>query len=283
MSYHDLNPVEHGVNWSALKVLLTASPRHFYSQFMQGAKTPVSSAMIFGRLIHCAILEEHMLRKEFAVKPEPPSDKPTYFRTKDGRAEMELWKSRNKGRDIVKRDDMDKVKAMVSALRDKARSRHWLYDAPGINEQAYQWEVQVPNFDLPVLCRGKMDRVVTVDGKKYVVDYKSTANTPTMTNFGRTVGEYLYHAQMAYYMDGEQADRAVIVAQETKEPYDSAVFILDSDILNEGRRIYAEALRRYADCRLAYSWEDAKSAWPGLPEQQDLGVASLGGWAGRSF
>ena len=72
MSYHDLNPVEHGVNWSALKVLLTASPRHFYSQFMQGAKTPVSSAMIFGRLIHCAILEEHMLRKEFAVKPEPP-------------------------------------------------------------------------------------------------------------------------------------------------------------------------------------------------------------------
>lgn len=283
MSYHDLNPIEHGVNWSALKVLLTSSPKHFYNRFMMGVDTPASSAMIFGRLIHCAILEEDVLRKEFAVKPEPPSDKPTYFRTKDGRAEMELWKSRNRNRDIVKREDMDKAKAMVSALRSKERSRFWLYDAPGDNEQAYQWEVEVPEYELPVLCRGKMDRVVTVDGKKYIVDYKSTANTPTASSFGRTVGEYLYHAQMAFYMDGEQADGAVLVAQETKDPFDSAVYVLDEETLDDGRRIYAAALRRYADCRLAHSWQDAVDAWPGLPEQQELGLASLGGWAGRTF
>jgi hypothetical protein len=286
MSYHDLNPIEHGVNWSALKVLLTTSPLHFYNRFMLGEDTPVSAAMIFGRLIHAAVLEEHLLNKEFVVKPEPPSDRPTYFRTKEGKAEMELWKSRNKGRDIVKAEDMDKALAMVAALRRKARSRFWLWEAEGMNEQAYQWQVEVPDFSLPVLCRGKMDRVVIVDGKKYIVDYKSTAKTPTLGTFGRTVGEYLYHAQMAFYADGEGADGAVLVAQETKAPYDSAVFMLNEDLLDEGRRIYATALQRYADCVLSHKTETPDRelhAWPGLPDQQELGLGNLGGWADRSF
>lgn len=285
-SYHDLNPIEHGVNWSALKVLLTSSPLHFYNRFMLGAETPASAAMIFGRLIHCAVLEDHMLQKEFAVKPEPPADKPTYFRTKDGRAEMDLWKTRNKRKDIVKRDDMDKALAMVAALRRKGQPRFWLWEAEGKNEQAYQWEVEVPDFAMPILCRGKMDRVVTVDGKKYIVDYKSTIKTPTLGAFGRTVGEYLYHAQMAFYMDGEQADGAVIVAQETREPYDSAAYMLTPEIIDNGRRIYAEALKRYADCALSHQTETPEfelNAWPGLPEQQELGVEDLGGWADRSF
>ena len=283
MCYHDLNPIEHGVNWSALKVLLTTSPLHFYNRFMLGVESPASAAMIFGRLIHSAILEEDKLREEFAVKPEPPSDRPTYFRTKEGKAEMELWKSRNKRRNIVKAEDMDKALAMVAALKSKERSRFWLWGAEGQNEQAYQWQVEVPDFKLPVLCRGKMDRVVTVDGKKYIVDYKSTNKTPTLATFGRTVGEYLYHAQLAFYADGEQADGAVLVAQETKAPYDSAVFMLTQDLLDDGRRIYATALQRYADCALAHNWEDAVAAWPGLPEQQELGLGSLGGWAERSF
>jgi hypothetical protein len=286
MSYHDLNPIEHGVNWSALKVLLTTSPLHFYNRFMLGVEAPATAGMIFGRLIHCAILEDQVLREEFAVRPEPPSDRPTYFRTKEGKAEMELWKSRNKRRNIVKAEDMDKAKAMVAALQDKERSRFWLWEAEGKNEQAYQWQVEVPDFSLPVLCRGKMDRVVIVDGKKYIVDYKSTAKTPTIDTFGRTVGEYLYHAQMAFYADGEKADGAVLVAQETKEPYDSAVFMLTQDLLDEGRRLYATALQRYADCVLGHKTETPDRelyAWPGLPEQQELGLANLGGWAERSF
>lgn len=286
MGYHDLNPIEHGVNWSALKVLLTHSPLHFYSRFMLGEVHKPSAAMVFGRLIHCAILEEHMLAKEFAVKPEAPADRPTYYRTKEGRAVLDGWKARNSGKDVVKQDDMDKVSAMVTALRQKDRSRFWLWDAEGINEQAYQWEVDVPGIPSPVLCRGKMDRVVTIDDKKYVVDYKSTARTPAIDTFGRTVGEYLYHAQLAFYADGEGADGAVIVAQETQAPYDSAVYVLSKELLDDGRRVYAEALSRYADCALNYSVETAetaRSSWPGLTGQQELDIASLGGWAERRF
>ena len=234
MSYHDLNPIEHGVNWSALKVLLTHSPLHFYNQFMLGVVKDPSAAMIFGRLTHCAVLEQPMLNKEFAVKPEPPSDRPTYFRTKEGKAEMELWKSRNSGRDIVKAEEMDKAMAMVSALHVKDRSRFWLWEAEGENEQDYQWQV----------------------------------------------------AQLAFYADGEKADGAVIVAQETKEPFDSAVYVLSTDLIDDGRRVYAEALRRFADCALNYaveSGETAYAAWPGLKGQQELTPGDLGGWSGRTF
>lgn len=284
MSYHDLNPVEHGVNWSALKVLLTHSPKHFYDQFIAGNKPDPSSAMIFGRLVHCAALEGWgQVRKEFAVKPTPPADKPTYYRTKDGRSEMKLWLSRNKGKDIVKQEEFDKVKSMIDALKQKDGSALWLFETEGTNEQAYQWDVQVPDFELPVLCRAKMDRIATHNGKRYVVDYKTTANTPTVSSFGRTVGEYMYHAQMAYYMDGVAADGAVLVAQETKAPYDSCVYVLDEELLKDGRRIYAEALRRYADCRLAHVFTEDATAWPGLPDSQLLGLESLGGWAGRDF
>ena len=286
MSYHDLNPIEHGVNWSALKLLLTTSPLHFYNRFMLGLTDPVSSAMIFGRLIHCAILEEHLLTKSFAINPAAPADRPTYFRTKEGKSEMELWKSRVRKRDIIKAEEMDKAREMVTALRCKDRSRFWLWDAEGQNEQAYQWEVEIPEFTGPVLCRGKMDRVVTVDGKKYIVDYKSTAKTPTLGSFGRSVGEYLYHAQMAFYLDGEQADGAVLVAQETRAPYDSCVFMLTPELIDEGRRIYAQALAVYADCALSHQTESPEHvahAWPGIAAQQDLGVSDLGGWAGRTF
>ena len=286
MNYHDLNPIEHGVNWSALKVLLTTSPLHFYNRFMLGFASPSSAAMTFGRLIHCAILEQPILHQEFVVKPEAPSDRPTYFRTKEGKAEMELWKARNKNRDIVSSADMDKAMAMVAALQGKKQSRFWLWDCEGINEQAYQWEVEVPEFSLPVLCRGKMDRVAIVDGKKYIVDYKSTAKTPTMGSFGRTIGEYLYHAQLAFYADGEGADGAIIVAQETSAPYDSTVFMLSDDLMDEGRRIYATALQRYADCVLNHKTEAPDStvqAWPGLPEQQEITLGNLGGWAERRF
>ena len=78
----------------------------------------------------------------------------------------------------------------------------------------------------------------------------------------------------------------MIVAQETQAPYDSAVFMLNEDLLDDGRRIYATALQRYADCVLNHKTETPDrevQAWPGLPEQQEIGLGNLGGWAERSF
>ncbi len=289
IDYHDLNPLESGINWSSLRDILLLTPRHFYHRHIKGNKAEPSKAMLMGRFYHAHLLDPVECRREFACAPAVPSSYTgsRYWSSKEGKEVMAQFKAMNVGKDIMQQDDYDRALNMAAAIASKEGGpQDWLVTYPGENEKAFQWEVDVPGFKKPVLCRGKLDRLVEFDGKKFVVDYKTCRSTPTRDFFGREMGQRLYHAQMAFYADGVGADGAVLVAQETDAPYDSCAYTLSEQVLADGREIYAAALRQYAQCLMDYVLMDAKKAagaWPGLKPTQELSLDDMGGWANRSF
>jgi hypothetical protein len=81
----------------------------------------------------------------------------------------------------------------------------------------------------------------------------------------------LYHGQMAWYRDisvaaGELDEYAevYIVAAETNEPYDSAVFRVPETALAAGRKVYTDLLDYWVHCR-------DSGHWPGM----HMGVCDL--------
>ena len=286
--YHDLNPLESGINWSALRDILLLTPRHFYHRHLIGNRIDPTKAMTLGRFYHAYLLAPAECRGEFACMPDAPSSYTgaRYWSSKEGKEVMEEFKALNAGCEIMQLADYDNAAAMTKALVSKPDSAGWLIHYAGENEKAFQWEVDVPGFKQPVLCRGKLDRLVEHEGKKYVVDYKTCRTTPTRDFFGREVGQRLYHAQLAFYADGVGADGAILVPQETSAPFDSSVYKLSDQVLADGREIYALALTRYAECLMEYVLADpakASAAWPGLKGTQNLSREDMGGWASRDF
>lgn len=91
------------------------------------------------------------------------------------------------------------------------------------------------------------------------VDIK-TARDARADAFSRAVHTYRYHTQAAFYADvwkwetGETLDRMEFIAVESSLPHAVMVHILDDEALQEGRRLYREALNTYARCLDSGHW-----------------------------
>jgi hypothetical protein len=101
---------------------------------------------------------------------------------------------------------------------------------------------------------------VKIDGKFYLVDLKLTRSIDRY-QFGRSVLEYGYHGQMAFYRDGlevcgvHDVDRVFLVAVESTPPYEVGVFELGlDDEIYAGEIAYHSCLRRLKHCLTANEW-----------------------------
>jgi hypothetical protein len=108
-----------------------------------------------------------------------------------------------------------------------------------------------------VPCRAKADWL-RPDG---IVDYK-TAESASPAGLPRTVHNYGYYVQAAFYLRGFRATHPGVepffafVTQEKDAPYLTLPFQLTERALAYGDRLCAEALRRYRDC-------SESDVWPG--------------------
>jgi hypothetical protein len=109
-----------------------------------------------------------------------------------------------------------------------------------------------------------------------ILDYK-TARSADPATFGRTVAEYGFHQQQAWYLDAARANGLVgddavflFVVQEKTPPFLVSVIELDAVAARIGRERNARARAVYAECTQTGSW-------PGYAA--DVAVASLPRWA----
>jgi hypothetical protein len=106
------------------------------------------------------------------------------------------------------------------------------------------------------LCRCRPD--LYREDLGIIVDVKSTASAHPDA-FARSVVNYGYHAQEAFYSDGwrslgKPVDGFVFLAWEKKAPFAYAVYELPPSIVEEGRALMREALETYAECVKAERW-----------------------------
>ena len=131
--------------------------------------------------------------------------------------------------------------------------------------------------DTGVWLRGRADYLKTLpSGDLLIVDLKTTDKSAAPQEFGRTIADYKYHRQAAWY---EMLARLIGLAQrivvlfvvvEKDPPFLVAVHQLKPSILARGHQVNQVAIRTFAACL-------ASGEWPGYPLQINQ-ISSLPVW-----
>lgn len=233
-----------GVSKTGLWTIHTQSPAHYkFPPEKDEDSTQAKAAKDFGSACHIAILEPETFEKRVYRGPADRrgnkwTDAGAYC---DSTGQILLIASAY--------DD-------VLAMRDAVHANAWINSIitggkPEVEPSGY--------FIDPVtseLCRCRPDLWRADLG--IMLDLKSTISARA-DDFARSVINYGYHAQEAFYSDGWQTlGRAVngfvFLAWEKKLPFAFGVYELPPSIVEEGRAIVRKALDTYAECRKADRW-----------------------------
>lgn len=239
----------HAVSKSLLDQI-ARSPMHARA-YLDGVRPEPTPAMLFGTALHCAVLEPARFAVDYAVLE---GDR----RTSVGKAAYAELQAR--GATVISRADSDAISTMVKAVRHHPVASKLLRD--GRAEQSVFWNDPVTGLQ----CKCRPDWW-TENGT--LLDIKTTEDA-SPAGFARSMAAYRYHVQAAHYMAGVQAERFLFLAIEKKAPYAVAIYELDAESLDIGRRLRMRDLQTFASC-------DEFGVWPGYA--QDIQLITLPKWA----
>lgn len=227
-----------GIRRSDLFTIINKTPMHFLYESMNPKEdTP---ALAFGRAVHKAILEPETFFEEFAKGITVDR------RTKEGKQQYEDFLASVGDKEIVTPSDMETIQGMRSVIEKDALASAFL---TGEHEKAFFWT----DAETGEKCKVKVDCLAEVNGKKYIVDYKTTDSCDERA-FIRSVWKYGYKFQAGMYREGvfqntfEEYGFA-FVAQEKAAPYAVRVFICSDEFLDESYTQFREAIGLYHECK----------------------------------
>jgi len=232
------------VGHSAL-VKMARSPAHFLAGYSLQEET---SALRFGRAVHTAVLEPQRFKESYVVQPK--FDR----RTKDGKAACEQWEQDNFGKEFITEDEMNSIEGVVASIAAHTGASSML--SCGSPEKTVYWTHEETGID----CKIRPDFLV-VDGSGRVtaiLDLKTTLNAGK-TKFAKSMVDYGYDLQAAFYVDGlKKAIGAEVpfyfLAAESKSPHGVALYKTGERTLEVGRKKYNDALALLKWCRENQMW-----------------------------
>lgn len=228
--------------------------------------TPSTKAMELGTAAHQLVL---------GVGPELVRIDATEWRT--NAAKEEVAAVRASGGIPLKPADYKQVHAMATELRRHPVAGRLFAPGTGAAEQTLIW----PDRATGVWRRARLDWLRQSGAGRVVVgDYKTTASASERA-IQKSVAEYGYHCQGAWYVDGVAElglappdTPMVFVFQEKDPPYLIRVVQLDDMAMHIGRQQNRKALDLYRQCV-------ETDTWPGYdPEILPIGLPA---WAEARF
>jgi hypothetical protein len=249
-SYH--NDFRSYLSSSDLRRLIR-SPAHY--------KNPArieSAAMAFGTLVHTFVLEPHVAEARYRPRADVDG------RTKEGKAVRD-WESSlatQQGMQFVNRSDYDAAVNITASVRSHLGCGSLL--SGGLAEVSGTAD----GFS-DVSVRIRPDYLTD----KHIVDLKTCVDARSDA-FGRSVINFLYQVQAAFYVDvalaidGFKRD-FYWVAVEKDAPYAVSVFKASDAMLEHGRAQYKCAIALYKECA-------SMDLWPAYSQQ--IQQLDLPGW-----
>lgn len=227
-----------GVSKSGLWTIQTKSPAHY-----RFGKREANAAFDFGSAAHLAILEPDDFEDMVHCGPED--------RRGNKWKDAAEW-AQGEGKMILTSGDYEDV----LTLRDTVHADAWINSIitggdPIVEASGYSID---PVTGELVRVRPDFYR----EDLGIILDLKTT-NSAHPDAFARSVVDYGYHAQEAFYSDtwrslGKPVEGFVFLAVEKKTPYAHAVYELPPSIVEEGRSLMRAALDTYSTCRKADAW-----------------------------
>jgi len=223
---------------------LAASPELFRDYYVTKTRTrpEPNESMAFGSLLHCMVLEPHLVGVQYALKDGIDR------RTKEGKAAWAKLCVEAIGKTIVTGDDYNKALTCASRLLShdqagKLLTAH-LQFGMGIVESRIDFELD----GTPMRCKPDL----ILPSHSVIVDVKTTKSA-SPGEFANSCADYGYARQAALYMHAAAMHygsdfRFVFAVVATNEPYEVACYELDDEAIDYGmadaKRLIAEYQRR---------------------------------------
>jgi hypothetical protein len=249
LSAHEYHAVS-ALSSSGLKHL-AKSPAH-YQSWLKNPPEP-TKAMLIGTAVHSAFLEKGL--ETGAILKAPGSTRATTIYKDFAKA--------NPNGILLLEDEFDQVRTMVDTLNSHPVVKKLF--AKGRAEVSAFWQCEETKTD------GKARADFLADELGLIIDLKTTEDA-SWGGFQRSIADFKYHWQSAWYLDGiSQAsgvkfENFVHVAIEKSDPFAIGVYVLDDASLNKAREDIKRLKEKYAECRYL-------NEWPGIPaEIQDISI-----------
>ena len=205
--------------------------------------------MMLGRAIHCAILEPEAFNKKFAIAPSVDR------RTKAGKEAYQEFMEYAQFKEILTSDQALTVEELQQTFG--STDHYGAFVKNSITEVSCYAKIYGN-----ILSRGRVD-AINKDG--YVIDIKTTKDAKR-PYFRRSLTNFRYHVQAAYYLDilteatGIAHDVFVLIVIERAKPYLHKTYVFSEEAIDRGREEYLSNLKTYEQCMKTDQWPGYDSA-----------------------
>jgi len=231
------------VSSTGLKKILK-SPLSFYSSHVLGIREEETDAFRFGSAFHMALLEPKEFAKSFIVAPE--------FKGLGSVAAKKEWReNQKKDAVILKEKEYADLIEMINSVERHPFACSILKN--GRSEVSGYFTDPVTG----IKCRIRPDFMHLGEG--VLLDVKTTTDVESK-KFSRTLWEYRYDFQMAFYslgmelITGKPVRYPLYLAIEKKHPFECAVYSVDDIVLQKGKSDYDIAMKKLKECIESRSW-----------------------------
>lgn len=256
-----------GISKSHLDAISGGTPLHYWSKYLDPnrERPEPTPAMVLGSAVHSAILEPDVFPTEYTTVPENAPNRPTAAQRNAKNPStgtllaIDYWdefEAANKGKVILSPGDY----SFCLQMRD-AVNRHPLASrilGSGKAEQSF-FAIDDETGEL-VKCRTDW-----LADNGLIADVKTTESA-SPANFGKSVANFRYYVQAAFYSDilqqlyGEAPPAFVFLAVEKTPPFAVAVYFATPEQIELGREYYRKDLNLIAECKRTGNW-------PGYPDE----------------
>lgn len=221
------------------------SPAHYKTSLRREREQ--TDAMLFGELLHCAVLEPDRFRKNHLIQPKIDR------RTSAGKlAVLEFEKAVTPDTIVVPEKFVETLGRMMEKILDHPKARNLL--RAGKREVVLLWGD--PDFEVP--CKARID---FLNFNNHIVDLKTTLDCRKKP-FAQSMNRYQYAVQVAHYLSGARITglcdptHFYFLAIEKEDPWKVKIYRAGDTVLGVGEQWRREAMEIYANCRKTDQWPD---------------------------
>ncbi len=223
---------------------LAKSPAHYHAYRLDPPEQ--TKEMMIGSAVHAGFLEGGL--ENGMVMKAPGSTRATNLFKDFAKAHPNAI--------LLLEDEFTQVAEMIAALRAHPTVSKLVRG--GKAEQSAFWT----DPETKISCKCRPDYLTDAG---LVIDLKTTQDA-SVEGFQRSIADYKYHWQSAWYLDGlslalgRTLENFVHIAIEKKAPYGIGIYVLDDGSLDKARQDIAKLRARYAECLHL-------DEWPGLDSE----------------
>lgn len=257
-------------------------------KWFKGAKQEVTNEMDWGSLLDCMVTTPHLLKELFDIYPEtyPSSDKKPEPKPWNLNSNYcKAWRDERlaKGVTPIYMDVYEGARQACARLMEDPHISRLIE----VSQRQVMLNVEYRDKETGIVVPFKclLDLMPSDNDEEYgrfLADIKTTGDASPW-KWERTIFDQSYHIQAACYIDALNAARGddhysgfLHAICEQDEPYAVGKRILSDEWLEEGRKVYQTALKRYCQCLSTGTWAgyDDEDNVPGSPLLQGWRLSS---------